>query len=1124
MAQLTVVGRVLVRESQLGLRGVVIRIVCQQGGGDTPDLGSAVTTVDGRFLIAGEWPDGRGTWRVVVEAPHGAAVEKPLAVTAARSSASEREEVEIWVDAAAVAAAGISQPGSGDASVDPHSLLTRIRHDQHRRATLDDAVPSVLGPRIEVKRQTASAARRDVRTRLLDELGMARPRSRVLHVGGDLQTLVSDAVQDGITNVRAGRPARLRLLISGDVLASLRTTAGADALDRERVEAIAFAGGARTRVREDAIARYCGRLARRLPPVDLPAPPAPPSIDLPSSSVDLEATLATIVDEIARRTAPVLAQRADETAIRERLRALELAAGPADRTALFDYGLLVGTVDGIWQEHLDENVVATASELHVAVMASGGALPRAGALFGELSGAVQALASTLGGKRSETRPAVSHAAREVPRMFEVAAPVFEQLPEWLQGPAPHYQDHRGDQLPAADLWPTEEPPVPEYQALLDELHDRLSEPFSFQVFAASGDHRAIDFGLFVTYRQRWEPRGHQAGALVKTITLAPREERSYVTRTTYKRASSSVQASNLERSDRSETQDTMRSAADIVSAAKSNLGFEVTAEGTVGIGELFSSDSSMKLTQGSERSSQETRQFMREGVRRAAQEAKSSSRTEITTSESIESFSEESGKIVNPNEELPVTYLFYELQRRFQVSERLHRMVPVVMVARSVPGPEQITRAWLFAHGWILRRVLKDEQFGASLGYLLHESAGVEARLAQQQVHRDGLRRLVSRLSDEVERLARDTATRYGAVTRAFQTLLRAQTADANEGFLERAAEAVLGDDSSVEAARLREQMAREAHEQALRAERDARDRLTNAASSLETATKEHADSLARFRDSELAVRRLRIHVKQHILHYMRAIWNAEDRDQRYFELHSVRVPRLAGHLDYRLVETPEAAPVPPLWQPPYTIEATLVPENVDPMSETVRLGDVADLEHPIGYKGNFMVFPLRQHNVLTKYLALPYLDNRDGACDPDLLANYTPTEIVAYADAARQALPRAEFAALLPKIHALLEALDDRAFPSEEEVVVPTGSTFIEALPGTRPVLEDFRLLHRAVDVARVAAEVRRLELDNLRRVARIRGGQLEDPDIETMVAAPPGTDVVVDARLPTPSNGEEH
>lgn len=1128
MAKLTITGRVLVRESHQGVAGVVVRAVWVLDGGKEVHVGSAVSTDRGAFVVSGEAADGTQTLRVIVDAPLGSAFDKPLAVSPPRIVAGGHEEFEIWLDDATVAAAGIVRPSHGGTTVaDPLSLLARAGGDQARRAVLDQGVPAVLAPRVAGKRQAAVAAREEVTARLLGDLGVMRPgRPRVLVPGADLPVLVAGAIRDGITNVRAGRPTHLRLLITDDVLASLRTAPGGDALARERVEAIAFGDGARARVREDAIARYCGRLLRRMPALDLPPSPPPPASP-PPTSADLDGALAAMVDEIARRSAPVIDTRADQQSVGARLRQLDLAAGPADRTALFDYGILVGTIDGVWQEHVDDDLIATATDLHVAIGAGGGALPRTGPLLRGLTTEVQAIASASGDLATGDRPAPSPTAR-----WAIVAAV-DYVVDRLTGdadaaPAPsHEQDHRGDGTitvrPDRGLWVQTEPRMPEYKALLAELEDRLSEPYTFQVFAADGDDRALDFGLFVTYRQRWEPRGHQAGALVKTITLAPREERGYVTRTTYKRATSSVQATNLERSDRTETQDTMRSAADIVNAAKSSLGFEVTAEGTVGIGELFSADTSATLTQGSERSSQETRQLMREGVRRSAQEAKSSTRTEITTSESTEVFSEETGKLVNPNEELPVTYLFYELQRRFQVSERVHRMVPVVMVARSVPPPDRITRAWLFTHGWILRRALLDEQFMAPLGYLMHDAAGAEARLGQLQIHRDGLRRLVDRLSDEVDRLSRDTATRYGAVAKAFDALARAQAADGNDGFIERAAEAVLGSDNSVEIARLREQMAKEAYDQALRAERDARDRLTQAASSLELATKEHADALARFRDSEMGVRRLRVHVKQHILHYMRAIWNAEDRDQRYFELHSVRVPRLAGYLDYRLIETPGTPPVPPLWQPPYTIEATLVPENVDPMADTVRLGDVADLEHPIGYKGNFMVFPLRQHNVLTKYLALPYLDNRDGACDPELLANYTPTELLAYAEAARQGMPRDQFAAVLPKIHALLDALDDRPVPSEEEVVVPTGSTFIEALPGTRPVLEDFRLLHRAIDVSRVAAEVRRRELDNLRRVALIRQGQLGDPDIETMVVAPPGSGTVIDGRSPGAGNGED-
>lgn len=104
-----------------------------------------------------------------------------------------------------------------------------------------------------------------------------------------------------------------------------------------------------------------------------------------------------------------------------------------------------------------------------------------------------------------------------------------------------------------------------------------------------------------------------------------------------------------------------------------------------------------------------------------------------------------------------------------------------------------------------------------------------------------------------------------------------------------------------------------------------------------------------------------------------------------------------------------------------------------------------------------------------------------------------------------------ADFAAVLPQIQVLYQALLARPFPDEDEVVVPTDSTFIEALPGTRPVLEDYKLLHRVIDVAKAAAEVRARELENLRLVARLRGGQLGDPDVQTMVVAPDGTGVTV-------------
>ena len=67
----------------------------------------------------------------------------------------------------------------------------------------------------------------------------------------------------------------------------------------------------------------------------------------------------------------------------------------------------------------------------------------------------------------------------------------------------------------------------------------------------------------------------------------------------------------------------------------------------------------------------------------------------MTTDVDITSEFNQSGTIVNPNDELAVTYLFYELQKRYRLSEQLYRVMPVVMVAQEVPSPDQITPAWI---------------------------------------------------------------------------------------------------------------------------------------------------------------------------------------------------------------------------------------------------------------------------------------------------------------------------------------------------------------------------------------------------------------------------------------------
>jgi hypothetical protein len=70
------------------------------------------------------------------------------------------------------------------------------------------------------------------------------------------------------------------------------------------------------------------------------------------------------------------------------------------------------------------------------------------------------------------------------------------------------------------------------------------------------------------------------------------------------------------------------------------------------------------------------------------------------------------------------------------------------------------------------------------------------------------------------------------------------------------------------------------------------------------------------------------------------------------------------------------------------------------------------------------------------------------------------------------------------------------------DEIVVPTGSLFIESLVDPNPVLEDFKLKHRELDVYKVQEEVRKAGLENLRLAARLINKERDDPQIDKKIS----------------------
>ena len=144
--------------------------------------------------------------------------------------------------------------------------------------------------------------------------------------------------------------------------------------------------------------------------------------------------------------------------------------------------------------------------------------------------------------------------------------------------------------------------------------------------------------------------------------------------------------------------------------------------------------------------------------------------------------------------------------------------------------------------------------------------------------------------------------------------------------------------------------------------------------------------------------------------------------------------------------------------------------------------------------------------------MMVPYVDAATGAHDPDHLANLTRSQLEDYFCCVKEYLEPEELADIRPGLDEAHRRMLVDPRPLEEIIVVPTDALFNEALPADQPILEDFKLRHRAADVAKAEAEVSKTRLENVRRGARILEGELADPDIEKTTIVQGAADVVVD------------
>jgi hypothetical protein len=661
---------------------------------------------------------------------------------------------------------------------------------------------------------------------------------------------------------------------------------------------------------------------------------------------------------------------------------------------------------------------------------------------------------------------------------------------------------------------------PDITNLLNALDAMLKETYSFDVFAPD----SINYGLLLNYRQHWRPQSYQVGNLVSTIPLAPQETRRYTTKTVIKKIRNVKEIDDSLRSGKDESSDTWRVDSEIVNRAKNQTNFQKNVSGSFGNDNMYKVSAGMQQGQDQAVESAQTRREFHESVIKSAQDYRNEHRLEITTEESREDESTSYREIRNPNDELTVTYLFYELQRRYLVDEALHKVTPVILVANDVPAPHEVDQAWILRHDWIIKRTILDDSFLPALDYLAANYTGEELTLQVLELAVQQQKSVVDRISQQVQlaNVALNAATLglEKAEARDVAGLQAAEGMSFVKSLVDPLGIAKSPDGNSD---RARVDFAKEALDRAQTKANQLVSALKTETTALQVAIDKYTTAATKHFGMLADIDRLRVHVKDNIIHYMQAIWTYEPADQRYFRLYNIEVPAFSHNTSVNFTQTQGLAQIDTSRT---SIEVAFPSPTL--LDQKMTLHQVADLENLIGFKGNYMIFPMVHFDYMTWFMMQDYLhiDDNTGvtAQDPDPLAGLSIDQMKAAMATVYAGDPGSFAGAVRIDLHgqprvvskqAIFEEIMHRLLSNQnpEMVIVPSNSLYIEALPGTHPLLEDFKLIHRAIDVKKVQAEVRHAELENLRLAARLSKGEHGDPDIEKVVVVGSGQNVTVDA-----------
>lgn len=816
----------------------------------------------------------------------------------------------------------------------------------------------------------------------------------------------------------------------------------------------------------------------------------------------------------------------DLATIKDRINKLEMSSGPTNVTAFRDFHSLQIAFPDVWtaafDSALEEDVLALYETVNEINEDYGVVFPRIDdvADITEFEDYIASLTGDLADEGDGYRPIPDNVAAAFPAL---------KLEQWNRLSAAG-QDRlmRGvRQIDSEDFMSAEEKRWqrdrllhdvmhnPGYQTsisrlkrLFSDIGEKLSTPYSFRYYKEG----SVNYALLLNYRQEWTPANYQVGRLVSTLPLAPGQsiELKLTQKTKLTRAEKEVRKALTEAS--YERSSSTRSELDVLAKLSTTSNFQMSAQGTFSFG-VGSIQSASQFSHNQQAESSRQHKQIAEATRKASEKVRQEREVSIERKDESEVSSETTQKISNPNNEVTVTYLMYELERRYRVSQRLHEVTPVIMVALDMPSPHELTEGWILEHAWILRRVLLDDALEEAIDLIEfgRQADAVELSILRATYERE--RESLSRIETDLDAIIADRATLRESIINLQEQKYRFEagedsTEDKVRDFFLSGGFSLFGrrsgpDQGELFQAGIAAAESRLEYIDARAEELGARQRA--AKREAREAARLYSAALKLQARNDTLVKQLQLHLRQNIFHYLHAVWEMRHPDELFFTFAEMEVYHIGqGTARCRLQPAPAGSgfSLPGITRSGGVFEMVcdppVPPDFSDPENQKVPLGEIAHVDRLLGFKGNYAIFPLKTCSHLTDFMMSEFVDDYLGLRDPARELGVGAAEMIDYARAiwTRDELSGSDREALERIVTDMLSDANEDV----QDITLPTGQIYMEALKGEQTLLEDFKLAHRGMDVVKVQEEIRTQRLESLRRAARMVQEEPEfgDPDID--------------------------